>query len=268
VIAHNVLQALKRLVHHARNLLLRLGLRGPVNGGLWGGSAVAARQPLNPSAQNLIVISGLANPFPKLGPEFLHPSHPTTCVGLLPFTRAVIALRIPSNRVPSAQIPCCVIQNPKRSSVIGGLGLAGSVIICDEAPEGRQPGSIAPPGLGTIMVGLSSHGLRRGPAPPGLESANHCYSFKPGHYLAPPCASFVHASTRVIIDRTSDLKSAPHSSTGVIWETRARRNAAIPASAGMTCASKGIPIQMIPMPSFTLKSIVTGFRLDVYRREP
>jgi hypothetical protein len=61
--------------------------------------------------------------FLKLPPECLHAWPCTTCGGLLPLTPALMARRIPSNGVSSAQIPCCVIQNSKRSSVIGGLGV-------------------------------------------------------------------------------------------------------------------------------------------------
>ena len=121
VIAHNVLQALKRLalpaelltarpkrlrfllfnmpgrlVHHARRLILRVAAAGQVDGRLSGGPALAAGDHLNlPAPKCHRYQRIIQTPFSKLHAECLPLAHCTICCGLLPSLWAVTTLRLP-----------------------------------------------------------------------------------------------------------------------------------------------------------------------------
>ena len=79
--------------------------RGQVDGCLRGGPALAAREPLNPPTQNVIVISGFYNPLFETRRGVSPFSHCTTCGDLLASPQTLIAPHFPSTGVPSAQIP-------------------------------------------------------------------------------------------------------------------------------------------------------------------
>src|SRR5208337_3094058 len=74
----------------------------------------------------------LQTTFSKLRAECLPLSHCTTCADLWPSPSTVIALRIPWKKVFLPKISRCLLQNPNRSPLIGGLGAA-----CDVKPMGK-----------------------------------------------------------------------------------------------------------------------------------
>jgi hypothetical protein len=64
----------------------------------------------------------LRTTFSKLAAECLPLSHCTTGGDAQPSPQTVIALQIPWKEVFWPQISRCLLQNPKRSPLIGGLG--------------------------------------------------------------------------------------------------------------------------------------------------
>src|SRR5208283_4094864 len=64
----------------------------------------------------------LQTTFSKLRAECLPLSHCTTCADLRLSPSTVIALRIPWKKVFLPKISRCLLQNPNRSPLIGGLG--------------------------------------------------------------------------------------------------------------------------------------------------
>jgi hypothetical protein len=82
--------------------------------------------------------------FSKLAAECLPLSHCTTAGDPQPSPQTVIALQIPWKDVFWPQISRCLLQNPKRSLLIGGLG----VVV--PAPCAKVFGSVKALGTGPV----------------------------------------------------------------------------------------------------------------------
>src|ERR1019366_2554142 len=80
----------------------------------------------------------LRTTFSKLAAECLPLSHCTTGGDPHPFPQTVIALQIPWKGVFWPQISRCLLQNPKRSPLIGGLGMQGASSICSSGALGAR----------------------------------------------------------------------------------------------------------------------------------